>query len=174
MNLHSMIIPAYMNALGHLSGEVAKAVGWAGDSDISVDALLKAKLAPDMFPLETQIRFTCHQAREVVARLTDKPVPEIPQVSGLDALNALIDRTVGELAAVPADAFDGAEGRQVRLDLPNEMVFEMTGFEYVRDWAQPQFHFHRMTAYAIMRHLGVPLGKADYVAHALKYLKSPV
>lgn len=173
MSLQSLIIPAYTNGLKDLAGEISKAADWTGENGMTMAALLEARLAPDMFPLETQIQFTCHQAREAVARLTEKPVPDLPQVTGPEALQALIETTISELEQVPDTAFEGAAERQIRLELPNGMVFEMTGFEYVRDWAQAQFYFHRMAAYAIMRHVGVPLGKADYVAHMSKYMTSP-
>ena len=61
--------------------------------------------------------------------------------------------------------------RDVSFELPNGMVFDMPALDYVRDWAQPQFAFHRTIAYAILRHMGVPLGKADYVAYMMRYLR---
>ena len=59
----------------------------------------------------------------------------------------------------------------ISFTLPNGMTFDMTAATYVRDWADPQFYFHRVAAYAVLRHMGVPLGKADYVAYMMQYLR---
>ncbi|WP_409335665.1 DUF1993 family protein [Janthinobacterium sp. K2Li3] len=67
---------------------------------------------------------------------------------------------------------DGAE-RQVSITLADGLVFDMTGQEYAVNWATPQFYFHLVTAYNILRHNGVPLGKAEYVQHMFAYLRQP-
>lgn len=77
-----------------------------------------------------------------------------------------------DLASVPAAAFEGAEARAITLNLQRGLVFEMTGAQFVRDWALPQFYFRAVTACDILRHNGVALSKRDYVAHAVGHLKS--
>ena len=136
-----------------------------------------------MYPLATQVRFACFQAQEPLYRLKGEPLP--------DALNALADEgrkgeenpgsladaqarlqeTMAFLGALTPDALDGDAEREVALDLPNGMIFDMTAEQYVRDWALPQFYFHLNAAYAILRNQGVPLGKGDYVQHAVPYLR---
>jgi hypothetical protein len=75
------------------------------------------------------------------------------------------------LETVRPDEFDSASGEPIVHELPNGMVFDMTGEQYVRDWALPQAAFHQMAAYAILRQAGVALGKADYVPHMFGYLR---
>jgi len=72
---------------------------------------------------------------------------------------------------LPADAFDGPAQRPLALELPNGMAFDLTGEQYARDWALPQFYFHLMAAYAILRNGGVDLGKPDYVPHMFAYIR---
>ena len=66
---------------------------------------------------------------------------------------------------------DGVDETSIELELPGGRIFDMSGVQYISDWAIPQFYFHVMTAYSILRHLGVDLGKADYVRHAFAYLR---
>ena len=84
---------------------------------------------------------------------------------------ARIDETLAYLKSLPEDALSGGEDREIALSLPNGFTLDMTGFQYLRDWALPQMYFHTTTAYAILRNLGVGLGKADYVPHALAYVR---
>ncbi len=76
------------------------------------------------------------------------------------------------LGAVAPDEFDALDDRPIAHELPTGMIFDMTGEQYVRDWALPQAAFHQMIAYAILRHAGVPLGKVDYVPHMFGYLRA--
>jgi hypothetical protein len=83
---------------------------------------------------------------------------------------------VAEVRALIAEARQAeplSEDAMVEFDLPNGMAFAMTVSDYVRDWAMPQFHFHLMTAYAILRHAGLPIGKADYMGYMMQHLKAP-
>ena len=148
------------------------------------EALLTAPMAPDMFPLSTQLWFSCLQAYEAVARLRRRDFPQIwrelleegrnggEQPSSLAEAQTRIRDTVAFLDGLPADAIDAGADLDIALDLPDGRIFDMTGDRYARDWALPQFYFHVMTAYAILRKEGVALGKADYVAHAFAYLRS--
>ena len=145
-------------------------------------ALLSARLAPDMFPLATQIRFACIQSREGMHRLKGEDFPQ----SLTDLLNegrnagdhpgtmadarARIAETLTLLDAFEADG--GADpDRPIAHALPIGMTFDLSAGQYVRDWVVAQFYFHVMAAYAILRANGVPLGKGDYVAHMLPFLR---
>jgi hypothetical protein len=75
------------------------------------------------------------------------------------------------LASVGPEELDARAGQPIAHELPMGMVFDMTAEQYIRDWALPQAAFHQMIAYAILRHAGVPLGKADYVPHMFGYLR---
>lgn len=169
MSLHALAVPTFTQMLRALSGQLDKAAAFAGEQS---GALIEARLAPDMFPLSEQVRFTCRQAAETVARLTGQPLRERAEVEPtFEALKARIAETLALLATMSEADFEGAGERAIELALPNGMVLDMTGEQFLRDWGLPQFYFHLVTAYAVMRQAGVPLGKADLVPHALAYLR---
>lgn len=137
------------------------------------EALLQARLAPDMFPLATQVRFTTQQIYNTLNRAYggSDVGPDTDHASIAAARAHLAD--VRALIAAARKAEPLAEGTMVEFDLPNGMAFAMTVSDYVRDWAMPQFHFHLMTAYAILRHAGLAIGKADYLGYMMQHLKAP-
>ncbi|GAB5458381.1 MAG: DUF1993 domain-containing protein [Henriciella sp.] len=179
MQLTDFLIPAYTNMLRALSDWLDK----AASESANPSSILSAQLASDMFPLSTQIRFACVQAYEVVARLQGEPFPEVwndlieegrnggDQPGSVEDAQARIRDTIAFLEDLSSDALDDGAGLSIVHELPTGMIFDMTGEQYARDWALPQFYFHLMAAYAILRHSGVGLGKADYVQHAFTYLR---
>ena len=172
MLLYDLTVPAYKNGLKALSGELARALAWGTENDIGELQFAVARLAPDMFPLAAQIRSTCRQAVQPLARLGVEGVPEFAEdASDFAAMQNQIATTLAFLDPVEPAALGSDGDRAVSFDLPNGMVFDMTAFEYLRDWAQPQFYFHRVAAYAVLRHMGVPLGKADYVGYITRHLR---
>jgi uncharacterized protein len=181
MTLFDLVVPTYVQMLGALSAWLAKAEAQRPGS--AADALLSQRLAPDMFPLSTQVRFACVQAQEGVHRLQGRAFPDTIQVlldegrnaaghpgSIADAL-ARIDETLGVVQAAAAEALEVDPKAPIAHALPAGMIFDLTAEGYARDWALPQFYFHVMIAYAILRSQGVDLGKADYVAHMFPYLR---
>ncbi|WP_085810947.1 DUF1993 domain-containing protein [Sphingomonas sp. TZW2008] len=182
MTLPDMLLPTYAQMLGALSAWLTKA---QAQRPGTADALLPARLAPDMFPLATQIRFACRQAQEGVFRLQHRDFPA--------SLEALLEegRNGAEAPGTIADAqariaetlvvIDVAAGEGIAIDpasriehaLPIGMVLDVAAQDYARDWALPQFYFHVVTAYAILRAEGIDLGKADYAAHMLGHLRPP-
>ena len=179
VTLPDVLFPTYVQMLQALSGWLGKAAAQQPEGE----ALLSARLAPDMFPLATQIRFACVQAQEGIARLRQQPIPASVAIlldegrnagahpgTIADAL-ARIDETVALVNAAAAEAIAIAPETPIAHDLPMGMIFDLTAAQYARDWALPQFYFHVMTAYAILRAQGVELGKVDYVAHMLPYLR---
>ncbi len=179
MTLTSLLVPTYSQMLQALSAWLAK----AGEPRPDGDSLLAARLAPDMFPLSTQVRFACLQAYEAVTWLQGGSFPQIwhdlleegrkggEQPGTIADATTRIRETLSFLDSLDSDAIDAGAERSIALELPDTRVFDMTGEQYVRDWAIPQFYFHVMSAYAILRNQGVELGKADYVQHAFAYLR---
>ena len=179
MSLTTLLVPAYSQMLKALSAWLEKAQGQFPDAD----ALLLERLAPDMFPLSSQVRFCCYQAQEAVFRLRGEALPDALHQLGLDGrqagdrpgsmadAEARIAEALAFLETLDPDALDAGADRAVALELPSGMVFDMTGEQYVRDWALPQFYFHLVTAYGILRGKGLELGKADYVQHMFAYLR---
>jgi hypothetical protein len=183
MTLTASLVPALANQLHAVSGWLDKAEGFVAPRGESPDALLALRLAPDMYPLTTQLRFLAFQAQEPVFRLRDEAVPEAVldvRQEGRDGgqrpgtwaqARARLAEAAALLASVGPDEFDARAGQPIAHELPMGMTFDMTAEQYVRDWALPQAAFHQMIAYSILRHAGVPLGKADYVPHMFGYLR---
>ena len=170
--LHALTIPAYANGLRALSGQLGKALDWGEQNGVGELQFIAARLAPDMFPLAAQVRFTCAQAIQAVVRLGAGNAPDMGEdATDFPGLQAQIAATIAWLDAIAPATLDGDDDRAVSFDLPNGMAFDMTAATYVRDWAQPQFYFHLVAAYAVMRHMGVPLGKGDYVSYMMPYLR---
>lgn len=182
MTLSDLLVPTYVQMLGALSKWLDKAEAQRPDG--AAEGLLAARLAPDMFPLATQVRFACRQAQEGVFRLAEQDFPP--------ALNALLDegRNAGERPGTLADAQTRiaetlavveAAAVGIAIDpaapiahaLPNGMVLDLTAAQFARDWALPQFYFHIVAAYSILRAEGIDLGKADYAAHMVGYFRPP-
>lgn len=179
MSLTTLLVPTYAQMLRALSQWLTK----ARDQVEEPETLMSSRLATDMLPLASQVRFACLQAYEGAFRLRGRPLPEASndlaqegqnanvQPGTIDDAQTRIAETLAFLAELAPDALDGGARRKIALELPNGMIFDMSGDQYARDWALPQFNFHLITAYAILRNRGVDLGKADYVQHALAYLR---
>ena len=168
MTTAQTLLTTYHNMLGSLDGWLAKA-----DTHPGGDALLEARLTDDMFPLARQIRFCCNLPGEAMNATSDVAfgASDIDDTS-LSGARERIAATRGMIEgwrAVPL-ADDDAP---VILSLANGMTFDLTTAGYVRDWALPQFYFHLMTAYAILRANGVALGKVDYVGYMLAHMRQP-
>jgi hypothetical protein len=180
MSLTRLLVPTYRQMLATLSAWLDKAEAQAPEA---AEALLSARLAPDMFPLATQVRFACVQAWEGVHRLRGEDFPETitslldegrnagERPGSMAEAKARIDETLALLDGLAPDALDGDPERPVEHALPMGITFDLTAEQYARDWTLPQFYFHLMTAYAILRSQGVNLGKVDYVPHMFAYLR---
>lgn len=181
MSLTNLLVPTFTQMLGALSGWLDKARSQlpAGEAE----ALLGARLAPDMFPLSTQVRFACVQALEAAHRLRglDFP-PAITELleegrtaetrpGSIAEAQARIAQTMAFLESLAPDALDVDPESPIAHALPIGMVFDLTAQQYARDWVLGQFYFHVMTAYAILRNAGVSIGKADYIPHMLPYVR---
>ncbi|WP_217475624.1 DUF1993 domain-containing protein [Stutzerimonas stutzeri] len=181
MTLTTLLVPTYTQMLRALSSWLKKAQEQIPPAD--AEKLLSARLAPDMFPLSTQVRFACVQAREALCRLRGEALPASvhelleegrhagEQPKSLADAQARIDETLKLLDALAPDALDAKAHEAIAHELPNGMIFDLTAEQYARDWTLPQFYFHIMTAYSILRREGINLGKADYVAHMFPYLR---
>ena len=183
MLLPDLLLPSYAQMLGALATWLTKAAAQRAGGD--AEALLEARLAPDMFPLATQVRFACVQAQEGVYRLQQRDFPPSLQTLLDEGRNATerpgtiadaqsrITQTLAIVAAAAAEGIAIDPATPIAHALPNGMTFDLTAEQYARDWALPQFYFHMMTAYAILRAQGIELGKADYVSHMFAYLRAP-
>ncbi|MDP4605038.1 MAG: DUF1993 domain-containing protein [Erythrobacter sp.] len=168
MSYATAALATYANILGTLNHLVAKA-----SAHEKGEALLQARIAEDMFPLHTQIRFTLDQVVTALKRLgTLELSADDSDITSFTDARARI-AAVQALIADTDPAIWPASGDTVEFTLPNGMTFAMQAHEYCRDWATPQVYFHLMAAYSILRAEGLAIGKADYVGYMMKYLKQP-
>ena len=166
MNLADFTLTSFEQMLGTFDHLLAKA-----QADPRGEALMGEKLTDDMYPLATQVRFTTHQVVNTLNRLTGTTLPtQDSDHATIAEARAHIAETRELIRNARPKAFV-ANDTPVTFDLPNGMAFEMTAAEYVRDWSLPQFYFHLMTAYAILRSEKVELGKADYVTHMFQHIR---
>lgn len=163
ITMYSASVPVYAHTLANLERILDKAEAHAAAKKFDPAVLLGVRLAPDMLPLAKQIQIACDAAKLSVARLAgiDSPKFEDNETSLAD-LKARIRKTLDFLKTVPAEKVDGSEKREVRVPRRDgEMKFD--GETYLKHYALPNFFFHVTTTYALLRHNGVELGKADYL-----------
>ena len=139
------------------------------------ETLLAARLAEDMLPLPYQIVFACNQPNDFVAWCGDGAAPKVdPSRLGFSTMKQHVDATIERLTHAKAQADDGVFRRDKRIELPGGSYLVLRGDLYVDDWLLPNFYFHLVTAYDILRQQGVRIGKADYMAHLARQVRSPV
>lgn len=133
-------------------------------------AALQERLAPDMFPLGTQIAFACNQPRGFSQWCAGEPVENLAtDVDSMALARAHIRQTRERVAGIRAS--DGKLEEIKRIGLGPGRYCELPARQYVSDYLLPNFYFHITTAYAILRKLGVPLGKADYMSFLAPHVK---
>jgi hypothetical protein len=148
--------------LTNLDRWIEKGIDQAKKKSFDPNVLANARLAPDQYPLVRQVQSCCDTAKFAAARLTGKEPPKHPDTeTTIDELRARIRTVVAYLDTYKAGDFDGADIR--RVDLPFMEGKSMHGADYLVEMAQPNFFFHVTTAYAILRHNGVEVGKMDYI-----------
>ncbi|AWW73180.1 hypothetical protein CD351_01930 [Erythrobacter sp. KY5] len=165
MTLHEQSIAVYRSRLDTLSAMLTKA-----ETHPEGDALLETKLAEDMHPLATQVRFVANLPGEALPRLTERAFSSREEnATTLAEAKAHIAQTAELLDSIDPDELVGVEDTIV-FDLPNGMQFTMTAEQYIREWSLPNFYFHLTTAYALLRMAGLELGKADFMPFMMKYM----
>jgi len=165
LSMHQASAPRFVNMLNNLSVILAKAEAHAEAKKIDPAVLLSSRLYPDMFPLTRQIQIACDNAKGPVARLAGLEVPKHEDNEQTIAeLQARIAKTVAFVQSVKPAQIDGSEDKKIVLKLgPEEVTFN--GLQYLLGFALPNFYFHVVTAYNILRHNGVEIGKRDYIGN---------
>ena len=165
VSMSSMSQPVFEHMLGNLSHFLDKAQAHAEAKKFDPAVLLQSRLAPDMLPLARQIQIACDGAKNGVARLSGVEAPKFDDTeSSLGELKERIGKTLAYLASVPAAQLDGNESKDITFPVGKDKTRTMTGEAYLKHWMLPNFFFHVTTAYTILRHNGVELGKSDYLA----------
>ena len=164
MSMYNASIPAFEIGLNALSAILDKAEAHAEAKRIDLAALLSARLFPDMFPLTRQVQSACDQAKNGGARLAGVDPPRYEDNEKTIAeLKARIAKTIGYIKTLDAGKIDASAEREIAFPLGPNTKGHMKGADYLNHFALPNFHFHLATAYDILRHNGVEIGKRDFL-----------
>jgi uncharacterized protein len=164
ISMYAASVPVFRQMLNSLNEVLAKAEAHATEKKIEPDALLQARLFPDMFALVRQVQIGADFAKGVSARLAGVEVPSYDDNERSFAeLRARIDKTLAFIDGLTPAQIDGSEAREIVLRPGTPKEQKLTGQSYLLHYGLPQFFFHVTTTYAILRHNGVALGKRDFM-----------
>jgi uncharacterized protein len=162
-SIYDQLVPSFSQMLSSLDNILTKAEGDAETRKIDPQVFVNGRLAPDMLPLTRQIQIMTDQAKGGASRLAGLEPPKWPdEEKNFADLHSRVAKTIAHLKTFKPEQFDGAETRSIELKFPNR-TFTFTGEDYFLKFVVPNFYFHYTTAYAILRHNGVPIGKADFL-----------
>ena len=164
ITIQAVTVDVFAHQLGSLSALLEKGLAHATARKFDPSVLVNARLAPDMFPLSRQVQIACDGAKNGVARLAGLEPPRFEDnEKTIEELRARIARTIDYLKGVPGSAFEGAEDRAIRVPAGPDKFLDFKGLDFIQRWVLPNVFFHITTAYAILRHNGVEIGKRDYL-----------
>jgi hypothetical protein len=162
MNLYDATVPIFTKLLSNVDKWLDKAAAHAEARKFDVDTLAHARLAPDQYPFVRQIQAACDQAKFTVAKLTGKQPPSHADTEKTVAeIRQRLHAVVEYLGTFKREDFEGAEERRCSHSWMGDQW--LRGGDYLDHFALPNFHFHMTTAYDILRHNGVAVGKMDYI-----------
>jgi hypothetical protein len=163
ISMYSASAPIFLRMFDNLLAIMDKAEADAKARGYDVSVLIQARLAPDMRPFSTQIQLASDSAKGAMARLSGQQPPSMADTeTTMEELRARIRKTVDFINSVSPEAMNGSEERDVVLKTPGgDLPFK--GLNYLTGFVLPNFLFHVTTAYAILRHNGVPIGKMDFL-----------
>lgn len=163
ISMYDISVAVFSARLKALASVLSLAEQNAADRKIDPQVFLTARLAPDMFALTRQVQIATDHAKGAPSRLAGREVPKYEDnESSFEELHARIAKTLDHLATFSAADLDGSETRTIELRLAGREV-SLSGLQYLLNAAMPNFYFHVTTAYDILRHNGVPLGKATFL-----------
>jgi hypothetical protein len=163
ISMHAMSHGVFSKALAQLLYVMEKGAANARARDFDVGVLVNSRLAPDMLPFARQIQLTSDFAKNSMARLAavDPPKFEDSETT-MDELLVRVKKTLDYVDSIPAEAVAGSETRDIKITL-RDRTLEFKGLEFLQFWALPNFFFHHVTAYNLLRHNGVDIGKRDFL-----------
>ena len=163
ISMHAMSHGVFKKALTQLLHVMDKGAANAKARNFDVSVLVSARLAPDMLPFTRQVQLTSDFAKNSMARLAgiDPPKFEDSETT-MDELVARVKKTIDYIDSVSAAALEGSETRDIKIALRDRTV-EFKGLAFLQVWAIPNFFFHHVTAYNLLRHNGVDIGKRDFL-----------
>ena len=167
LSLSSASLPVFDKFLSNLRHLLTKAQADVQARGYDEQVLVQYRLAPDMLPFKTQIFIACDAAKLCAARISGLEAPVFENTENtLEELLARIDKTLAWLKTVPPSALDGQDGKEVTFPSGKATTRTMRGEDYLKNWALPNMFFHITTAYAILRHNGVAIGKNEFLLGA--------
>jgi hypothetical protein len=166
ISMYQASAPRFASTLRNLSAILDKAQAHAEAKKIEPVVFTQSRLAPDMFALARQVQIACDSAKGAAARLAGVEIPKHEDIEQTFAeLKARIAKTIDFVESLKPAQIDGSEDREVVLKLRGQEV-KFSGLQYLLGFAYPNFYFHVTTAYNILRHNGVEIGKRDYIGNA--------
>ena len=163
LSMYQASIPQLKKMLTNLSNILKKGEEFARAKNIDASVLVNDRLAPDMFPLSKQVQIACDQVKNGMARLAGVEPPKFDDHETTFAqLQERIAKTIAFADSITPAQIDGTEAKEITFSI-KEWKFEFVGQQYLLTWIIPNFYFHVTTAYNILRHNGVEIGKSDYL-----------
>jgi hypothetical protein len=164
LSMYTASVPVYVQYLSALAGVLKKAEAHCAAKKIDPSVLVTARLYPDMFALARQVQIATDHAKGSLSRLAGVEIPSYADTEASFAdLQARIAKTLDYVQSFKQDQIDGSDDTHIVLDIHGNK-FEFNGADYLTRWALPNFFFHITTAYAILRHAGVEVGKRDFMS----------
>ena len=164
ITMYNMTVPLFIKALVNMRSILDKAEEYAEEKGFEQSYLLDFRLYPDQYPLYRQIRIACIEAKGAPARLAGIDAPKFKDKDNepsIEDLKSRINRTIVFLKSIKAKDIDGTEEKRIPISFkPGKYL---TGLEYITEMVLPNFYFHITTAYSILRHNGLDIGKKDYL-----------
>jgi uncharacterized protein len=166
-NMHAASAPMFVVLLNNLNTWLDKAEALAAEKKFDIENLLASRLAPDMLPLRGQIQLSTAFAKNTMCRLAGQTPPDYPDTDvTLAQLRARIARTLDIVQSISAVDLKDAATRPITFGMGPDIKLTLPGADYLVKFALPNFYFHTVTAYDILRHNGLELGKKDFMIGA--------
>ncbi len=163
ISMYQASVPQFQKMLLNFSHLLKKGEEFALEKKIDEQVLVGGRLAPDMFPLSKQVQIACDQVKNGMARIAGvEPRKLEDNETTFAELQERIAKTMAFINGVKPEQIDGTEAKEIQFSI-REWNFEFTGEQYLFTWIIPNFYFHITTAYNILRHNGVQIGKTDYL-----------
>lgn len=164
MSIYDGSAPLFVHTLTALSNILTKTETYAKEKNIDPAVLLNARLNPTMYPLLRQVQLACDFSGKACARLTQTELPVMADAeTTFEGLQARIAKVISNIKALPAEKYQGGDTREISFPVGQDKTMTVTGQQFLNHVALPNFFFHCATAYNILRHNGVDVGKRDFL-----------
>ncbi len=165
VSMYQASVPQFKKMLGNLSAILKTAEAYSNSKKIDEKVMLDSRLFLNMFGLTRQVQIACDQVKNGLARLAGVEAPKIAdQESSFAELQERITKTISFMDTLSPEQLDGSTHKEIKFSI-GEWKFEFIGDQYLLTWIIPNFYFHITTAYNILRHGGVEIGKMDFLGN---------